>query len=205
MDSRKPIVLLLFLVLPLCIIGTVWAQQIYKWTDANGRMHYSAKQPENANQSQIIDIAPTATAPTNAADSAAEVARINALADRMASERRATEEARQDQALRELEQENERLKNDLLKRQQQQQKEEDNSKKVILYPPPGFYPPYGSYPPRPQLPTPYPCQPWPECQRPPPPSALPEPVRPPNKPDSAIFNPKPVGVSEIPNKGGFRP
>lgn len=204
MDSLKLMVPQLFFVLILFATGTVEAQQIYKWTDAEGRVHYGAKKPESANQSQMIDIAPTPTAPASTTDSAAEIARINALADRMASERRATEQARQEQALRELEQENERLKNDLLK--QQKQKEEDNTKNVILYPPPGFYPPYGPYPPKPQLPRLYPCQPWPECQRPlPQPSALPEPIQPPSRPDRAVFNPKPVGISQTPNKDGFLP
>lgn len=203
MDSLKAVAPPLFFALLLLTTGAVEGQQIYKWTDAEGRVHYGTKKPENANQSQMLDIAPTATAPTNAADSAAEVARINALAERMASERRSVEDARQEQALRELEQENEQLKNDLLKQQKQQ--EEDNARKVIVYPLPGFYPPYGPYPPKPQRPAPYPCYPWPECQQPAPPTALPEPTRPPNKPDRAVFNPKPVGMSQMPNKEGFRP
>ena len=115
--------------------GNADAQQIYKWTDASGQVHYGEKKPDDAAQVQTLDIAPPPPAPSSA-DSTAEIARINALSAQMARERQATEQARQEQAARNLEQENQQLQNDLLNQQLQQQKQEnDNDNVIIGYPP----------------------------------------------------------------------
>ncbi|HAS85456.1 MAG TPA: hypothetical protein DCS31_01460, partial [Candidatus Competibacteraceae bacterium] len=127
------------------------AQQVYKWTDASGRVHYGAKKPENATEALTLDIAPTSATPATPTDSAAEVARIKALSEQMASERQAAEQARQDQTLRALEQEKQQLEKELLKQQlQQEQQRKDAQDSIIIgYPPPYSYPP--SYPPYPCL------------------------------------------------------
>ena len=56
------------------------AQQVYKWTDASGRVHYGAKKPDEATEALTLDIAPTSATPISATptDPAAEVARIKA-------------------------------------------------------------------------------------------------------------------------------
>lgn len=179
------------------------AQQIYKWTDASGQVHYGEKKPENAAEAIPLDIAPSSSGPANKTDSAAEVARLNALSQQMASERQAAEQARQQQAIRDLEQENQKLKNDLLNQQiqqQQQQQQNDDNDNVILYPPSYPYPPYPPYPPKPY--PPHPCQPWPNCHRPLPPPQPVEPPKPLAKPDRP-FQPKPVGVDSG-SPGAFR-
>lgn len=91
--NRKPLVLSLSTVILLASPTTVPAQQqIYKWTDANGRVHYGERKPENAERVQTLDIPqPSPANPTDADDSAAEIARINALSEQMASEREAAE------------------------------------------------------------------------------------------------------------------
>jgi hypothetical protein len=181
--------------------------QVYKWTDASGQVHYGQKKPDDATQVQTLDIAPSppAASATNA-DSAAEVARLNALSEKMARERQAAEQARQEQAIRDLEQANQQLKNDLLNQQLQQQKEKekDDSDSVVFgYPP--FYPypyprPYPSYPPKPHPPQPWPCEPWPACRQPPPP----EPPRPgPLAKPNPTFQPAPARVAPTP-KAFFR-
>lgn len=180
------------------------AQQVYKWTDASGKVHYGEKKPENAAEAIPLDIAPSSSGPANKTDSAAEVARLNALSQQMASERQAAEQARQQQAIRDLEQENQKLKNDLLNQQiQQQQQQNDDNDNVILYPPSYPYPPYPPsypYPPKPY--PPHPCQPWPNCHRPLPPPQPVEPPKPLAKPDRP-FQPKPVGVDSG-SPGAFR-
>ena len=55
------------------------AQQIYKWTDASGQVHYSEKKPDDAAQVQTLDIAPPPPPAPSSVDSAAEIARINAV------------------------------------------------------------------------------------------------------------------------------
>jgi len=137
------IIALLFL----ASVGVAQAQ-VYKWTDASGQVHYGQKKPEDAASVQTLDIAPPPPATPANADSAAEIARLNALSEQMASERQAAEKARQEQAIRNLEQANQQLQNDLLNQQlQQQQQEKDDSDNVILgYPPIYPYPypyPYG--------------------------------------------------------------
>lgn len=183
-----------------CVVAAVFpwlasplaAQQVYKWTDESGRVHYGAKKPENAPQAFELDIGGS-SAPSASNDSAAEIARIKALSAQMASERQALEQARQEQALRDLERENQQLQKELLNRQIQQEKEANEAKdNVILYPPPYVYPPL--YPPRP-YPSPYPppCEPWPDCRQPPSPPPA-QPPKPPVVKPNPPFNPKPAGV-----------
>ncbi|MFZ1828071.1 MAG: DUF4124 domain-containing protein, partial [Candidatus Competibacteraceae bacterium] len=86
--------------------GIAQAQQVYKWTDASGRVHYSQNKPEDAASAQALDIAPSPPLNPPNADADAEIARINALSEKMARERQAAEQARQEQAIRDLEQQN---------------------------------------------------------------------------------------------------
>ena len=204
---------ILIAVLSQILPGVALSQQVYKWTDAAGQVHYSQQKPGDATQAATVDIVPPATASSNA-DSAAEIARINALSDQMARERQAAEQARQEEAIRNLEQENQQLQNDLLKKQQQQQQQQQqngNSNNLIIGPSPYPYPysyPY-SYPYpyrpdgyRPGPPNPPPCQPWPDCNhhhRPMPPPQSSRPLAKPNPP----FHPAPVGVTRG-SSGGFR-
>ena len=95
--------------------------QVYKWTDASGQVHYGQKKPDDATPVQTLDLAPPPPAAPAATDSAAEIARLNALSERMARERQAAEQARQEQAIRNLELANQQLQNDLLNQQLQQQ------------------------------------------------------------------------------------
>lgn len=167
------------------------SQQVYKWTDAAGQVHYGQQKPgDAATPAETVDIAPSPTTTSSDADSAAEIARINTLANQMARDRQATEQSRQEQAIRRLEQENQQLQNDLLKKQQQEQNDNSN---VIVGPSPYPYYPY-PYPPGPPLRPPGPpCQPWPDCHsyRPMP---LPDPPKPTAK-QNPIFRPAPSGVS----------
>jgi len=181
--------------------------QVYKWTDASGQVHYGQKKPEDAAQVQTLDIAPSPpAAPAPNTDSTAEIARLNALSEKMARERQAAEQARQDQTIRELELANQQLKNDLLNQQLQQQKEkekDDNDSIILGYPPLYPYPyprPYPPYPPKPYPPRPWPCEPWPACRQPTPPSPpRPGPLAKPNP----TFQPAPVGITPTP-KAFFR-
>ena len=194
------IIALLFL----ASVGVAQAQ-VYKWTDASGQVHYGQKKPDDAAQVQTLNIAPSpSAAPATNADSAAEIARINALSEQMARERQAAEQARQEQVIRDLEQANQQLQNNLLNQQLQQQKQKDDSDNYILgYPPlyPDSYPrPYPPYPPKPYPPHRWPCEPWPACRQPTPP----EPPRPgPQVKPTPPFHPKPVGVAPAP-KSFFR-
>lgn len=196
----------------LVLLGLTGSQlavgQVYKWTDASGQVHYGQKKPDDAAQTQTLDIpsAPAASS-TASADPSAEIARIKALTERMARERQAVEQARQEQAIRDLEQENQQLQNDLLtqklQEQKDQQEKEDNQTLLLGYPPPYPYPypypyprPFPPYPPKPAPPHPWPCEPWPACRQPvPPPSRPAPPARAPIPP----FNPKPVGVGLTPD------
>lgn len=181
------------------------AQQIYKWVDDAGRVHYGENKPEDAAQAQMLNIAPTASVPVSAeADAnAAEIARLNALTEQMARERLATEQARQEQAIRNLEQENQQLKNDLLNEQlKQQQQKQDSSSNVIIYPAPYIPYPY-LHPPRPPYPYP-PCRPWPTCQSSPTPAITPksQPAKPLAKPNPP-FKPASAGIARE-SQGVFR-
>lgn len=174
-------------------------QPVYKWTDAAGQVHYGQQKPEGAAQTrtQTIDIAlPPPAAPPDNSDSTAEIARINALSEQMARERQATEQARQEQAIRDLEQQNQELQNDLLKQQQQQQPQNDSNDGIFVGSSPYYPPPYSNpYPPRPPDHGP-PCQPWPDCRRhrpmPPPEPIRPQPQAKPNPP----FRPAPSEAPE---------
>lgn len=188
--------------------GIAQAQQVYKWTDASGQVHYSQKKPEDATGVQALDIAPPppANPPNAAAD--AEIARINALSEQMARERQAAEQARQEQAIRDLEQQNKALENTLLNQQvQQQQQQSDDSDRIITgYPPIYPYPLYPLYPPYPPYPPGPPCQPWPDCRKPM--SPLPPPLPPPRPPEPLAkpnppFRPAPAGVAPE-TQGVFR-
>ena len=195
--------------------GIAGAQQIYKWTDASGQVHYGEKKPDDAAQVQTLDIAPSPPPPgsPSATDSTAEIARINALSDQMARERQAAEQARQDQAIRDLEQENRELQNALLNQQLQQQQQQDDSDSIIIggpsypyppYPPYSPGPPYPPYPPKPPHPPgpPWPCQPGLVCGKPAPPVPPPVPPKPLAKPNPP-FKPAPVGIAPE-TQGGFR-
>lgn len=180
------------------------AQQVYKWTDASGQVHYSQKKPDDAAGVQALDIAPLPPATPSSVDADAEIARINALSEQMARERQAAEQARQEQAIRDLEQQNKALENALLNQQiQQQQQQNDDRPTIIGYPPIypyPFYPPYPPYPP--------PCQPWPDCRKPMPPPPLPTPLPAPRPPEPLAkpnppFRPAPAGVAPE-TQGGFR-
>lgn len=181
--------------------GPSTAQQVYKWTDESGRVHYGSKKPENASQAHEIDIGGP-PAPSTSNDSAAEIARIKALSDRMASERQALEQSRQERALRELERQNQQLQKELLTKQLEQERAPKEPKDEIIlgYPPSYVYPPL--YPPSPYPPSyPPPCEPWPECRRPPPPPPV-QPPKPPIVKPNPPFNPKPVGV-DTKTRGAF--
>ena len=183
--------------------GLAAAQQVYKWIDANGQVHYGGRKPDDATPVQTLDIAPSPAPNASGHDSAAEIARINALSEQMARERQATEQARQEQAMRDLEQQNQQLQNELLSQQlAQQQQANDGGDGVIVgsyYPYPYPYPSY-SYPGYPSYPPPYPnypSRPWPPCQAGPGcirPTPLPAPSRPLVRPNSS-FNPQSVGVT----------
>jgi hypothetical protein len=203
---RLPFSIITFLLL---IVAGATEAQVYKWTDASGQVHYGQKKPEDAASVQTLDITPPPPATPANADSAAEIARLNALSEQMAGERQAAEKARQEQAIRNLEQANQQLQNDLLNQQlQQQQQEKDDNDRIILdrYPPPYPYPypyprPYPLYPPKPYPPHPWPCEPWPTCRHPTPPAppTRPGPLAKPNPP----FHPKPVGIAPA-SEGFFR-
>ena len=206
--NRKLLVFLLGTIILLASPAIAPAQQpVYKWTDASGQVHYGEKKPESAAQVQTLDIAPSPPAGPASTDSTAEIARINALSEQMASEREAAEKARQEQALRNLELKNQELQNSLLNQQLEQQQQSDDNSTVIGYPPPYYpaypypppYPPYPSYPPKP--PRPWPCQTGSGCQQPPP-EPPPRPHRPLAKPNPP-FNPAPAGIAP-PSKGVFR-
>lgn len=180
------------------------AQQVYKWTDASGQVHYSQKKPDDAAGVQALDIAPPPPAAPSPVDADAEIARINALSEQMARERQAAEQARQEQAIRDLEQQNKALENALLNQQIQQQQPQNDDRPIIIGYPPiypyPFYPPYPPYPP--------PCQPWPDCRKPMPPPPLPTPLPAPRPPEPLAkpnppFRPAPAGVAPE-TQGGFR-
>lgn len=198
--NPKRLTPLLLTSLSLLLAGTAQAQQVYKWTDASGQVHYGQKKPEDAAQVQALDIAPPPSGQSSA-DSAAEIARLNALSDQMARERQATEQARQEQTLRNLELEKQQLQKELLEQQLEQQQQNDDDNIITGYPPSYPYP-YPPYPPRPPYPPPFhPCEPWPACYKPLPPPQPPRPPPPPlvkPKRDLPPFNPKPVGASPRP-------
>lgn len=152
-----------WLLVALAISHSTAAQQVYKWIDNSGQVHYGQQKPTNHTEVQALKIVvppPSAVSNTAVGD---EVARLNALSEQMASERRAAEQARQEQAMRNLERENKALENALLN-QQMQQPPPNNARETIII---GDQPPYS-----PNLPPP--CQPWPYCrQRPPPPPLSP--------------------------------
>lgn len=177
--------------------GVAQTQQIYKWIDANGQVHYSQREPDSSAQAQKLDIAPPpADSSSSNADAAAEVARINALADQMARERQEAEKVRQEQAARNLEQENQQLQNELLKQQAEQQKqnqENDSNRAIIGYPPPYPYPSY-PLPHRPKPDRGPPCQPWPECRQPITPPVRPQPPPAPLAKPNPPFRPAPAGI-----------
>lgn len=112
--------------------------------------------------------------------------------------------ARQEQAIRDLEQQNKALENALLNQQIQQQQPQNDDRPIIIGYPPiypyPFYPPYPPYPP--------PCQPWPDCRKPMPPPPLPTPLPAPRPPEPLAkpnppFRPAPAGVAPE-TQGGFR-
>lgn len=153
--------------------GIIQAQQVYKWTDARGQVHYGEKKPEAADQVQTLDIRPPPPVDSSNPDVTDEVARLNALSEQMANERQAAEKARQEQVIRDLEQQNKALENELLNQQLDQlPSNDDRDRTIITYPPiypypyyPPNYPP--PYPPRPPYPPHHrPCQPWPACNKP---------------------------------------
>jgi hypothetical protein len=204
--------LFLLLAASVALGGVAQAQQVYKWTDASGQVHYSQKKPEDAAGVQALDIAPTPPADPSSTDADAEIARINALSEQMARERQAAEQARQEQAIRDLEQQNKALENTLLNQQvqQQQQQSDDSDRMIIGYPPIYPYPPY--YPPYPPGPPhPPPCQPWPDCRRPMPgpmPMPMPKPMPMPRPPEPLAkpnppFKPDPAGIAPE-TQGVFR-
>ncbi|MFZ1324743.1 MAG: DUF4124 domain-containing protein [Candidatus Contendobacter sp.] len=184
------------------VASSTASAQIYKWTDASGQVHYGQKKPADTDQAQSLNIPST---PTTSVDPAVEIARIKALSEQMARERQTIEQARQEQAIRNLQQANQQLQNELLSQQLQQQeqkeKDEEQETQFLAYPLPQPYPyphPYWhSRPyPRPYPPQPWPpCTPWPECRHPSPPQP---PDRPPAKPPIPPFNPKPIGISPTP-------
>lgn len=196
------------LVAYLGLCGVVQAQSVYKWTDASGQVHYSQQKPGDAPGVQALEIAPPPPPQPANPDADAEIARIKALSEQMARERQAAAQARQEQAMRDLELQNKALENTLLNQQIQQQQTppaNDRDSIIIGYPP--FYP----HPPYP--PDPPPCQPWLACHKskPPPlpgllplpkPMPMPRPPEPLAKPNPP-FKPAPAGVAPgIP--GGFR-
>ncbi len=202
----------------LCLTSAGISQaQVYKWTDASGQIHYGQKKPDDATSVQTLDIAPPSSVAPPATDSATEVARINALSEQMAREREAAEKARQEQAIRNLEEANQQLKNDLLNQQLQQQQNKDESDRVILgyplpypypypYPDPyprprPPYPPNNPHPPHPYPPSHRPCEPWPACHQ----SPSPSPSRPgPLTKSNPTFQPAPVRIDPVPkDKGAF--
>jgi hypothetical protein len=171
--------------------ASITAQQVYKWTDDSGQVHYGANKPDSAEPVQTLDIAPPPPAAASS-DPNAEITRLNALAEQMASERQAAEQARREQAIRELERRNQELQNELLRQQLEQQREETRERIITGYPPYlSSYPPYPPFHPHP--PAGPPCQPWPACRHPTPPPR-PGPLAKPNPP----FQPAPTGIAPRP-------
>jgi hypothetical protein len=185
--------------------GITHAQEVYKWTDARGQVHYSQNKPEAADRVQTLDIPPLPPTDPSSPEVDAEVARLNALSEEMAREREEAEKARQEQAIRDLEQKNKALENKLLKQELEQQQPEDDSDRMIIgYPPIYPYPPY--YPPRPPHPPHHrPCSPGSNCDKPamplpsPKPLPKPAPLAKPNPP----FTPPPAGLAPT-TPGVFR-
>lgn len=165
------------------VAGAASAQPVYKWTDANGQVHYGQNKPADAAQVQAVEI--TAPPTSSAASATDEAARLNAISDQMANERHALETARQEQARRALEQRNMALQNTLLQQQVEEQKRQQSAP-----PPPSMVLPF--YSPEPQLPPP--CQPWPACRSHllPPPLPPPMPVPPPKPRPPVRINPQPL-------------
>ncbi|MCB1777254.1 MAG: DUF4124 domain-containing protein [Candidatus Competibacteraceae bacterium] len=183
----------------LMLDGIVHAQEVYKWTDASGRVHYSQKKPEGADRVQTLDIPLSPPADSSSADVDAEVARLNALSEQMTREREEAERIRQEQAIRDLEEKNKALENVLLKQQlDQQQPNDDRDRPVTAYPP--VYPDSLPYPSSYPLGPPHhrPCQ-APGCQQPRPPSKPAPPLAKPNPP----FKPRPAGLAPT-TQGVFR-
>lgn len=186
-------------------------EQIYKWTDAEGRVHYSQRKPADTSQTQTLDIPrirSTTPAPT---DPDAEVARLKALSETMARERQVAEQARQEQLLRAMELANQQLQNQILAQQLQEQERRENQENedvsgvLLEYPSPYLpaypypYPYRRPYPPPISRPYPSPprsCEPWPACHQPMPPV---RPAPPPVKAPIPVFKPKPVGVDLRPD------
>jgi hypothetical protein len=208
--NHKNLFFMIIVLMLLALSGIPNAQEVYKWTDASGQVHYSQKKPETTDQVQTLDIPLPPPADSSSADVDDEVARLNALSEQMARERKEAEKARQEQAIRDLEQKNKALENALLKQKlEQQQPNDDSDRSITGYPPvysyPYPYPPYyspsypPSYPPgRPRPPHHRPCQP-PACQQPMPPSKPAPPLAKPNPP----FRPPPAGLAPT-TQGVFR-
>lgn len=206
--NHKYLFFMFFIAAFLTLEGIAQAQEVYKWTDASGQVHYSHNKPEAAGQVQTLDIPPSLPMERSSTDVDAEVARLNALSGQMAREREEAEKARQEQAIRDLEQQNKALENKLLNQQVQQKQPppgDENGRVISGYPPvypyPWPYPPYypSPYPPGPPRPPHHPpCQP-PACQPSMPPPKPAPPLAKPNPP----FNPSPAGLAPT-AQGVFR-
>lgn len=194
----------------LTLNGIVHAQEVYKWIDASGQVHYSQKKPDEVDRVQTLDIPLPPPVDSSGSDVDAEVARLNALSEQMAREREEAEKARQEQAIRDLEEKNKALENALLKQKLEQQPPNDDSDRSMtgyppVYPYPLPYPPVypRSYPPAyppgaPGSPHHQPCQPL-GCQQSMPPSKPTPPLAKPNPP----FRPPPAGLAPT-TQGVFR-
>lgn len=94
--TRNPLNFLLFLLFPLCLFNAVLtpthAQQIYKWADENGTVHYSDRPDPNAQTEQIL-IKP---GPDSGADETPDEAikRLQATSNELEASRQQRETAR---------------------------------------------------------------------------------------------------------------
>ena len=184
-------------------------EPVYKWTDAEGRVHYSQKKPAATTEAQPLHLPPTGSAASASAptDPDAEVARLKALSETLARERQATEQARQEQWLRAMQLSHQQLQNQLLEKQLQEEQAKAEAAEnagvggiVLDYYPPPYAPAYPYRPPhrrphpslpyRPEPPDYGPCEPWPDCRHP----RRPRPSPPPAKAPIPPFNPKAVGA-----------
>jgi hypothetical protein len=91
----KKVTFLLFVALTLMLLGTsssTFAGKIYKWTDANGKVHYGERAPNgNSKQMKVKGTSPYAAAPAPKSSDKSDAA--NKFLESIAAERKEKKEA----------------------------------------------------------------------------------------------------------------